>query len=211
MPGATSRPHSSLTYSPRARPVSARLVFQSSRWLRHQHTEDSGFLGPSMVATSPNRAVVAGRTSILTGPGYSARVTMLRGRHVEGGVAVEETVGPELEPDPGDRHHRPVLRAHHMVSGEGVPEHQVGVLQRAVGRGPGGQAIPAWVLVGVLAGGEPLIGIVRGDPQVLSGELCSLHRAVTGLAEGQHAVLGHQLVGDRLAGSVPPAGVGDLP
>src|SRR5262245_65657019 len=35
------RPHSSLTYSPRARPVSARLVFQSSRWLRHQHTERS--------------------------------------------------------------------------------------------------------------------------------------------------------------------------
>ncbi len=68
MPGATARPHSSLTYSPRAGPVSARLVFQSSRWLRHQHTEDPGFLGPSMVATSPNRAVVAGWTSMLTGP-----------------------------------------------------------------------------------------------------------------------------------------------
>lgn len=35
------RPHSILTYSPRARPTSWRLVFQSSRWLRHQHTEDS--------------------------------------------------------------------------------------------------------------------------------------------------------------------------
>ena len=47
------------------------LVFQSSRWLRHQHTEESGFLGPSIVATSPNRAVVAGRTTMLTGPGYA--------------------------------------------------------------------------------------------------------------------------------------------
>src|SRR6185437_8436087 len=136
MPGAIVRPHSSLTYSPRAGPVSARLVFQSSRWLRHQHTEDPGFLGPSIVATSPNRAVVAGWTSMLTGPGYSALVApVLRGRQVEGGVAVEETVGPELEPDDGDRHHGPVLRADH-------------------------------VLVGVLPGRETLAGIVRVDPQV---------------------------------------------
>src|SRR5215471_12515254 len=70
-PGATLRPHSILTYSPRARPVSARLVFESSRWLRHQHTEEPGFLGPSMVATSPNRAFVAGRTTMLTVPGYA--------------------------------------------------------------------------------------------------------------------------------------------
>jgi hypothetical protein len=60
-----------------------------------------------MVATSPNRAVVAGRTTMLTGPGYSALVmALLRGRHVEGGAAVDETVGPELEPDAGNRHHR---------------------------------------------------------------------------------------------------------
>src|SRR4029077_5002127 len=69
-PGAILRPQSILTYSPRARPVSARLVFESSRWLRHQHTEESGFLGPSMVATSANRAFVAGRTTMLTRPGY---------------------------------------------------------------------------------------------------------------------------------------------
>src|SRR2546429_7237469 len=71
MPGAILRPHSILTYSPRARPVSARLVFESSRWLRHQHTEESGFLGPSMVATSSNRAFVAGRTTVPIVPGYA--------------------------------------------------------------------------------------------------------------------------------------------
>src|SRR6266487_1134652 len=70
-------------------------------------------------------------------------VAVLGGRQVEGGIAVEETVGPELESDAGDRHHRPVLGAHHVVSGERVPEHQVGVLQPAVGRGPGRQAVPA--------------------------------------------------------------------
>jgi len=98
-------------------------------------------------------------------------VAVRRGRYVEGGVAVEETVGPELEPDAGDRHHRPVFRAHDVVSGEGVPEHQVGVFQRAVGRGPGRQAVPAGVLVGVFPGREPLVGVIRGDPQVPGGEL----------------------------------------
>src|SRR5207249_13950 len=90
-------------------------------------------------------------------------VALLGGRQVEGGIAVEETVGPELEPDRGDRHHRPVLRPDHVVRGERVPEHQVGVLQRAVRRGPGRQAVPAGVLVGVVAGREPLAGVVRGD------------------------------------------------
>jgi hypothetical protein len=67
-PGATLRLQSLRTYSPRAGPTSSRLVFESTRWLRHQHTEDSGFLGPSMVAMSPNLALVAGLTSMLTEP-----------------------------------------------------------------------------------------------------------------------------------------------
>src|SRR5262249_16775973 len=46
-------------------------------------------------------------------------VAVLRGRYVEGGVAVEEAVCPELEPDAGDRHHRPVRRAHTRGSGGG--------------------------------------------------------------------------------------------
>ena len=91
------------------------------------------------------------------GRGSALVVAVLRGRQVEGGIAVEETVGPELESDAGDRHHRPVLGAHHMVSGERVPEHQIGVLQRAVGRGPGRQAVPAGMLVGVVARREPLV------------------------------------------------------
>src|SRR2546429_5186421 len=91
MPGAILRPHSILTYSPRARPVSARLVFESSRWLRHQHTEESGFLGPSMVATSSNRAFVAGRTTVLIGPGYA--------RPSPGKRARPTAASPSLSPD----------------------------------------------------------------------------------------------------------------
>jgi hypothetical protein len=48
--------------------MSERFVFASSRWLRHQQTEASGFLGPSIVATSSKRADVAGRISKLTVP-----------------------------------------------------------------------------------------------------------------------------------------------
>src|SRR3954468_6719075 len=63
-PGAIGRAVSVRTYSPRAGPVSSRLVLESSRWLRHQQTLADGFLGPSIVATSSNRAVVAGWISI---------------------------------------------------------------------------------------------------------------------------------------------------
>jgi hypothetical protein len=44
------------------------LVFESMRWLRHQQTDDAGFFGPSIVATSSNRAAVAGLISKLTSP-----------------------------------------------------------------------------------------------------------------------------------------------
>jgi hypothetical protein len=37
------------------------FVFASTRWLRHQHTDDVGFLGPRIAATSGKD--VAGRTS----------------------------------------------------------------------------------------------------------------------------------------------------
>ena len=48
--------------------MSARFALESSRWLKHQHTEESGFLGPSMIATSSNRSIWAGQTSMLTDP-----------------------------------------------------------------------------------------------------------------------------------------------
>jgi hypothetical protein len=44
------------------------LVVESIRWLRHQQTLDVGFFGPSIVATSSNRALVAGRISMPTRP-----------------------------------------------------------------------------------------------------------------------------------------------
>ena len=57
-----------------------------------------------------------------------------RRRHVERRVAVEEADGPQLEPARDDRHHGPVLEARHVVRAEDVPEHDIGVLERAIGR-----------------------------------------------------------------------------
>src|SRR5919199_5758116 len=67
-PGAIGRAVRARTNSPRAGPTSSRLVLESIRWLRHQQTLADGFLGPSIVATSGNRSLVAGRTSIGTRP-----------------------------------------------------------------------------------------------------------------------------------------------
>ena len=61
----------SFPYSLRARPTSwHNLVFESSRGSALQHTE-GGVLGPIMVATSSNQAVVAGLTSMLTASSLS--------------------------------------------------------------------------------------------------------------------------------------------
>src|SRR5271165_1534065 len=155
-------------------------------------------------SSSTCTAPVKARTLLLV-------VAVLGGRQVESGIAIEEAVGPELEPDRGDRHHRPVLRTDHVVRGERVPQHEVCVLQRAVGGGPRGQPVPAGVLVGVVAGREALVGVVRGDPQVFGGELGPPDHVAVGLVERQHTVLGHELVGHRITQTVRPIRVGDPP
>ena len=53
---------------------------------------------------------------------------LMAGRHVQGGIAVEEPERLEPERDGVDRHDRPVLRAGDVVDAEHVPEHHVGVL-----------------------------------------------------------------------------------
>ena len=73
----------------------------------------------------------------LDGHRSSSRVAVAGARrHVERRVAVEEADRLEPERDGVDRHHRPLLRARDVVDAEHVPEHDVGVLDRAVLRGP---------------------------------------------------------------------------
>ena len=123
-----------------------------------------------------------------------------RGRHVQRRVPLEEAVRPEREADRGDRHHRPVLRPRDVRVGEDVPEHHVGVRDRAVGRGPARQAVAAGVLVRVVAGRVPLVGAVRRHPEVVrerTRPACST--AASGWTNGGAFSPGHEPVADRLA------------
>ena len=83
-----------------------------------------------------------------------------RRRHVVGRVAGEEAVGLEHEADVGGRHHRVVFRARDVGVAEGVPEDDVGVLDRAILLGPADQAVAAPALVGIVA---RAIAFVVGD------------------------------------------------
>ena len=58
------------------------------------------------------------------------------GRNVEGGVAVEEAPRLQRERDRVHRHDRPVLGPRDVVDAEDVPQHDVGVGDRAVGLRP---------------------------------------------------------------------------
>src|ERR1700674_2093992 len=76
----------------------------------------------------------------------------VRGRsHVQRRVLVEEPGRLEHEPGSFGWHDRPVLGPGDVVAAHGVPEHNVGVLDRAVGFGPGREAGTARVLVRVIA------------------------------------------------------------
>jgi hypothetical protein len=55
-----------------------------------------------------------------------------------------------------------------MVAPHGVPEHDVGLFDRAVGGGPLGQPGSARMLVGKIARREALAVGVQRDPQVRS-------------------------------------------
>ena len=69
------------------------------------------------------------------------------------------------------------------VSAERVPDHHVGIDERAVGRGPAGEAVAALVLVRVVAGGAALVGAVGRDPQVVLREPGPLADARVGVRE----------------------------
>jgi hypothetical protein len=91
-------------------------------------------------------------------------------RDVEAGVAIEEADGLEHEADRGHWHHRPVLGPDDMVRAEGVPDDEIGVLERGVVLHVARQPGPARMLIRLLARRVPLSGIVAGHPHVLGHE-----------------------------------------
>src|SRR5690242_15930469 len=153
----------------------------------------------------------------VTAPDRSATLASLRGVprasavrgwarcDVERGIAVEEPGRLKRESGPVGRHDRPVLGPGDVVSAQGVPQHDVGVLDRAVSFGPGRQPGAARVLVGVVACREALIRLVRGNPQMLRRECGTLGHRGVGVAESQDVAAWNELVARLVPEPAPVA------
>ena len=172
---------------------------------------------PTSPPTSLSRSATSGTRPPARGGRHGASAVAatsaaVRGRHVQRRVGVEEAERPEGEADPLDRHHRPVLRPRDVVAAQRVPEHDVGVLDRPVGRGPLGQPGPAGMLVRVLPG-----RVTARPPRTASPTgAWSMNAArrmtdASSCANGRHVAVRHQLVADRLAQGVGDARVDDQP
>src|SRR5690348_18481974 len=88
-----------------------------------------------------------------------ARAVIGGRRHVQGGVAVEETGRLEHEAAAGHGHDRPVLGPRDMGGAERVPYHDVLAVDIAVARGKGGQARSPGILVHEVAGRPALVRV----------------------------------------------------
>jgi hypothetical protein len=134
-------------------------------------------------------------------PGHErarSRHLAVRGRarcDIERRVVVEERSRLQHEASPVGRHDRPVLGPRNVVTAHGVPEHDIGVLDRAISFRPSGEPGTAGVLVRVIARREPLIGPVKGDPQVLGRECGPPGHRGGGMAESQDVTAGDELLG----------------
>ena len=133
----------------------------------------------------------------------------LRG-HVEGGVAVEEADGPQLEAARDDRHDGPVLEARHVVRPKTYQS--TTSVSSTAGRPPSSAAARRpGVLVGVVARRVALVGPIGRGPQVARHEARPAARI--GVLRGRRPTFspGHEPVGRRPPHVVLRAGVGDAP
>ena len=89
-----------------------------------------------------------------------------------------------------DVHAGKVLGSRHVRLAERVPQHDVPApfaAQRSIGLGPLGQTLAGGALGGELARGESLGIVVRGDPEILGGELTLFRHCALGTRE-QHGL-----------------------
>ena len=116
------------------------------------------------------------------------------------GFAVKKPFGLSSEADVGRRHHRVVLRPRNVRVAEGVPEDDVGVLDRAVLLGPArsGRRRPG-------SGWDSRrrayfsSSRIRRDPDVMVDEAGPLPPPGVRRGERERVVAGQELVADRLA------------
>jgi hypothetical protein len=83
-------------------------------------------------------------------------------------VAIEEIEWPQLEAMPHNGHHGPIFPAHHVMHPDGVPQHDVGLLD-AIRLRPCGQSLawrtgnPVEIRLGRPRIGDVMIGAVNAE------------------------------------------------
>src|SRR3989442_1275120 len=122
-----------------------------------------------------------------------------RSRHVKSWIPVKKADRLEREPDVGNWHDRPLLRARNMMHVHDVPHYKVGVVNRAVGLRPCGQAKATWMLIGIVACRVALLGSVRCHPQVFVNKTRTFQNTRCWMQEDRGVLTWHQLVSYRLA------------
>ena len=102
----------------------------------------------------------------------------LRCWNIKRRVALEEVEGPELKLAPSRRKHGPVFRPDDVMKPKRVPEHDVIILDRSIGAGPGRQAVTAFALIRIRSRRIALLWIIRCHPKVKIGETSALLREI---------------------------------
>ncbi len=140
---------------------------------------------------------------------HAARIAL--GRQVAGGIAGEEAHRLQREAGIFHRHHRKILGLADMGMAEGVPDHDVGVVDAAVLLDVARQAVVAGMHIGIVAAGVFLGRIIRRDPDMPGGKAAAAAHEAALLRQHQRARIDDQLVGRRSADRVRHVRVGDLP
>src|SRR3954469_12195106 len=124
---------------------------------------------------------------------------------------VKKPIGREREAVPLSRQNRPVLGAGEVMEAHRVPQHDVAVIDWAVLRGIGWEAVAAPALVRVCAGGVELAWIVGGDPERRGREGGALLDDVVRREERSRRMAGAQLVTGMLAERICQVRIDHLP
>src|SRR5215471_18410228 len=121
------------------------------------------------------------------------------------------SLAPQFKGVPEDRHDRPILGTNHMVHADGVPEHDIGLVDRSICLGPGGKALSRGTEGRVITGGVTFVVAVWRDPQIMVNEAGTLPGIVVRREQSWRGHAWHQLVTGGIADMILLVRAGDSP
>src|ERR1700722_1525381 len=131
--------------------------------------------------------------------------------HVVRWIEVEESIGLEEEADVRGRHYGIVLIPRHVGVAEGIPEHDILVLDGTILACPPDESISLAALVRIVTCGISFFFPIWSDPDVMINETRSFPPPCVGRSIGYSVVPGEELVADRSAVCIRHRWVDHLP